>query len=315
MTCGKLRRLQQCADEAGRFVMLAADQRGNLRRALDPSDPDAVPAEALTDFKVELMAALSREVSAVLLDPEYGAAQSISAGAVSGSTGLIVALESTGYAESPHDRRSEILPGWSAARAEQIGASAAKLLIYYHPDAPGAEAQEELIAQTAIECAGVDLPLIVEPLSFSLDVDPLDEGEKRRVVAETARRLGAIDGVDLLKMEFPALPSEPEEWEAACRELDEAAPVPWVLLSAGVEFDTFARQAEVACASGASGVLAGRAVWKEATAMNREERLAFFSTTGRDRLASLSKIVNEYARPWAEPGSISSNIPADWYLR
>ncbi len=315
MSYGKLRRLQQCADETGRFVMLAADQRGNLRRALDPSDPDAVPAQALTGFKVDLMAALSRDVSAVLLDPEYGAVQSISAGAVSGSTGLVVALEATGYVESSHDRRSGILPGWSAAQAEQIGASAAKLLIYYHPDAPGAAEQEALIAQTAIQCALVDLPLIVEPLSFPLNADPLDGGEKRRVVAETARRLGAIDGVDLLKMEFPALPSEPDEWEAACRDLDEAAPVPWVLLSAGVEFDTFARQAEVACASGASGVLAGRAVWKEATAMNSEERLAFFSTIGRDRLAILSKIVNEHARPWVEPGSDWLKIPEGWYLQ
>lgn len=315
MSYGKLRRLQQCADVTGRFVMLAADQRGNLRRALNPDDPRSVSDRTLTDFKVELMAALSSDVSAVLLDPEYGAAQSISAGAVSGSTGMIVALEATGYTESPHDRRSEILRGWSAAQTERLGASAAKLLIYYHPDAFGAAAQEALIAQTAEECALVDLPLIVEPLSFALDDDPVGGRERRRVVVATASRLGAIDGVDLLKMEFPSLPSEPENWEAACRDLDDAAPVPWVLLSAGVDFDTFARQAEVACDAGASGVLAGRAVWQEATGLVGHERLAFLSATARTRIAILSEIVGGHARPWTSPDLVPQQVTSGWYLQ
>jgi tagatose-1,6-bisphosphate aldolase len=312
---GKLRRLQQCTDESGRFVMLAADQRGNLRRALNPGDPAAVSDWDMTRFKIDLMSVLSGDSSAVLLDPEYGAAQAIAAGVISGSAGLVVALESTGYAESPHDRRSEILPGWSPEQAQQIGASAAKLLIYYHPDAPGAPGQEALIARTAIRCSAVDLPLIVEPLSFPLNDEPLDGPERRRVVVETARRLGSIDGVDLLKMEFPALPDDPDGWEDACRSLDEASSVPWVILSAGVDFATFSRQAETACRAGAVGVLAGRAVWGEATAMSRDERLAFFATVGRERMATLSRIVRHHARPWIEPDPDAGEIPSDWYRR
>jgi len=312
---GKLRRLQQCTDDTGRFVMLAADQRGNLRRALNPDDPGAVGGRELTDFKIDLMAVLSPDASAVLLDPEYGAAQAIAAGAIAGSAGLIVALESTGYAESPHDRRSEILPGWSPKQAQQIGASAAKLLIYYHPDAPGAPEQETLIARTAVECSAVDLPMIVEPLSFPLSDETLDGSERQRVVVETARRLGAIEGVDMLKMEFPALPEDPERWEEACRSLDEASPVPWVILSAGVDFDTFSRQAETACRAGAVGVLAGRAVWGEAAAMSRDERLAFFATVGRDRMATLSRVVRRHAPPWTEIDPEAGSIPSDWYRR
>lgn len=315
MSLGKLRRLQQCADDSGTFVMLAADQRGNLRRALDPQDPDSVEASDLTGFKVDLIAALSAEVSAVLLDPEYGAAQAIAAGAISGGTGLIVALEATGYTESSTDRRSEILPGWSAAQAQSLGASAGKLLIYYHPDAAGASDQESLISETASACAKVDLPLIVEPLSFSLGDDPLNGSERRRVVVETARRLGAIDGVDMLKMEFPALSDEPGEWETACAALDDAAPVPWVILSAGVDFETFAEQAIVACRAGASGVLAGRAVWKEATTMNSDERFDFYATIGRDRLGRLQQIVSHHARPWTVPDDGAVDLSPDWYRR
>ena len=39
--------------------------------------------------------------------------------------------------------------------------------------------------------------------------------------------------------------------------------MPWVLLSAGVDYDLYERQVRVACDNGASGILCGRAVWKE----------------------------------------------------
>ena len=39
---GKIRRLQQCATPDGKFVMLALDHRNNLRRSLNPADPDNV---------------------------------------------------------------------------------------------------------------------------------------------------------------------------------------------------------------------------------------------------------------------------------
>lgn len=313
MSYGKVRRLQRCADDGGRFTMLAADQRDNLRRALHPDDPESTTAAELTEFKVELMRSLSGVASAVLLDPEYGAAQSVAAGALSGSTGLIVALEATGYAESAFDRKSEILRGWSPEKAEALGADAAKLLVYFHQDAPGARAQVELVTDTAVACADVDLPFIVEPLSFSLTSEPLTSNEKRSVVVETAHMLGGIDGVDMLKMEFPSTPEDEESWEAACAELDDASSVPWVLLSAGVEFDTFVRQAGVACAAGASGVLAGRAVWKESVGMALDQRRAFYADTGAERLARLTQVVETYAKPWRNLSTDTADIPPDWF--
>lgn len=314
MSYGKLRRLQECADDGGRFTMLAADQRGNLKRALHPDDPDSTTAAELTEFKVELMRSLSSEASAVLLDPEFGAAQAIAAGAVNGSTGLIVALEATGYAASPHDRSTEILDGWSPAKALALGASAGKLLVYFHPYAPGAQAQIELIAATSQDCADVDLPLIVEPLSFSLSDEPLSSGDRRRAIVETARILGSIDGVDMLKMEFPAHPDDEVDWADACAELNSVCPVPWVLLSAGVDFDTFVHQSKAACEAGASGVLAGRAVWKESVGMTVRERRAFYASTGAQRMAELASIVHAFAQPWFDPPSSPISIPSDWFV-
>jgi tagatose-1,6-bisphosphate aldolase len=97
------------------------------------------------------------------------------------------------------------------------------------------------------------------------------------VVVETARRL-VVPGVDVLKAEFPLdITAEPQEriWAEACSELTAASPVPWVLLSASVDFETFLRMLTVACQSGASGVAVGRAVWQEAAGLTGEKRLAF----------------------------------------
>ena len=69
-----------------------------------------------------------------------------------------------------------------------MGASAAKLLVYYHPDAPNAADQERLVADVAADCRAADLALFVEPLSFSIvEGEPLD----RRGAAPGRRRDGA----------------------------------------------------------------------------------------------------------------------------
>ena len=93
------------------------------------------------------------------------------------------------------------------------------------------------------------------------------------MVVETARRLTAI-GADVLKAEFPydAGVTDEGRWREACAELDAATPVPWVLLSGGVDDATFERQVRVACEAGASGVLVGRSVWAEAATMAAGDR-------------------------------------------
>jgi tagatose 1,6-diphosphate aldolase len=299
----KTRRLQQCATDRGVFSILAVDHRQGLRRVLDPQNPGGVPDEALVAFKQGVTAHLAPAASAVLLDPEFGAVQAIAAGALRGATGLIVALERTGYTGDPTARTSELLPGWDAERAMRMGASGAKLLVYYHPDAPTAPQAEALVRQVAVSCAEADLPFFLEPISYSLDpAQPrLSPQERRRVVVETARRLTAIPGVDVLKAEFPldvaAVPDE-AEWLAACCELTDGSCVPWVLLSAGVDFETYLRQAVMAASAGASGVAVGRAVWREAVDLPPEARDTFLSTVARERMARVMALCQALARPW-----------------
>jgi len=301
---GKLRRLQQCASTDGFFTILALDHRGNLRRNLNPTYPEQVTYEAMVAFKQQVTAALGPVSSAVLLDPEYGAAQAIASGALPGHTGLVVAVEKTGYSGDPNDRESMILPGWSVEKIARMGASAVKLLLYYHPQAENAAGQEALVSQVAAACRDYDIPFFLEPLSFSLDpaVKALASPEKRRVVVETARRLTPL-GVDVLKAEFPlSITGEKDEsvWHAACAELSQASAAPWVLLSAGVDFEDFQRQTAVACAAGASGVMAGRAVWKEAAERQGAAREEFLRGTAVERMLRLQATIEAAGRPWAD---------------
>jgi tagatose 1,6-diphosphate aldolase len=315
ITIGKLRGLQQCTSERATFTCLALDHRQNLRRALNPAAPGSVSDLDLTRFKLDVTTALAESATAVLLDPEFSAAQAIAAGALPGRIPLVVAVESTGYGGEPTARQSQILPGWSVEKAKRMGASMIKLLVYYHPDSPTAGEIEAFVRQVADECSRYDLGLMLEPLSYSLFADKkLPSAQKRCVVTETARRL-TFPGVDVLKAEFPldvAVDPLESDWARACAEISYASRAPWILLSAALDFDTYLRQVKVACQVGASGCAVGRAVWQEAVGLTVQARAAFLKEVARPRLETLDKLCRELGRPWTDFYT-SAAITPDWY--
>lgn len=318
LTVGKIRGLQQCSSSQGTFTCLALDHRQNLRKLLAPQDPNLVSDRALTGFKLIITENLAETATAVLLDPEYSAAQAISAGVIPAKTGLVVALEETGYTGPPNARHSRLLAGWSVQKAKLMGASMLKLLVYYHPDSSAASGIESLIHDIAQECRVFDIALMLEPLSYSLDQagSELSPVEKRQVVIASASKLSTL-GVDLLKAEFP-LDREIQdkgEWISACKELTAASQVPWILLSAAVDFETYLQQVEVACNAGASGVAVGRAVWIEAVGLTPEPQKEFLMTVAKQRMAMLADICDSIGRPWNEVLQLKQAISPVWYAQ
>src|SRR3989442_11004652 len=100
---------------------------------------------------------------------------------------------------------------------------------------------------------------------------PVDESEeafahhKADTVIRTAEALSPL-GIDVLKAEFPGDPkvtTNPEDLRKNCDRLSHATKVPWVVLSAGADFNVFRGLVEVACHGGASGFLAGLADLQE----------------------------------------------------
>jgi tagatose 1,6-diphosphate aldolase len=309
ISIGKLRGLQQISSKRGTITALALDHRQNLRKA----NPAFVNDEELSHFKLDVISALDSEATAVLLDPEVSAAQAIAQYAIPKEIGLVVALESTGYTGDATARQAQIIPGWSVEKAKHMGASAVKLLVYYHPDSSTANEIESFVGQVAEDCARLDLLLMLEPLSYSLEESTkLTSDEKRYVVVETARRLTPLN-VDILKAEFPLDTAETDQnvWKDACEEISTASTIPWILLSAAVDYEVFLRQAMVACSTGASGVAVGRAVWKEAVLINVDERIGFLNTTARQRISRLASLCHALAKPYTD--FYKADAPLNWY--
>jgi Tagatose-1,6-bisphosphate aldolase len=309
ISIGKLRGLQQISSRRGTITALALDHRQNLRKA----NPAFVNDEELSRFKLEVVSALASEATAVLLDPEVSAAQAIAQYMVPKEIGLVVALESTGYTGDAMARQAQIIPGWSVEKAKRMGASAVKLLVYHHPDSSTANEIESFVGQVAEDCARHDLLLMLEPLSYSLDASrKLTAEQKRYVVVETAKRLSPL-GADILKAEFPLDTTETDQntWKDACEEISSASCVPWILLSAAVDYETYLRQVTVACSAGANGIAVGRAVWQEAISMSGLERNEFLKQRARQRLARLTLLCEALAKPYTN--FYMADAPFDWY--
>lgn len=287
------------------MAMCALDHRGSLMKMLSAGQSQGAGYQELVDFKLDLCRVVAPHATAILLDPIYGAAQAIAAGAIPNTTGLLVSLEESGYSGEAEARVTNLLPEWDVKKIRKMGATAAKLLLYYRPDVDVASKQLDTVQKLAADCVAQDMPFVVEPVSYRVankEASPEDFAKvKPKLVVETARQITALP-IDVLKAEFPAdLEYEKDKARLSdlCHQLNEASQVSWVILSAGVNFELFYQEVELACRAGASGFLAGRALWQEATQIkSREERLNFLETTVVSRLESLTELANAYGAPW-----------------
>jgi tagatose 1,6-diphosphate aldolase len=316
------------ADEAGRFKMLAIDQRGSMVDSLAKTSgkpKDQVKFEEIARVKMLVTKSLAPMATAVLTDPIYGYAFSIEH--IPSQIGLLLAYEETGYDTIGGARYTKLIDGWTARKARTAGADAIKLLLYYHPDADekANEHQHEIVRKVGRECAELDMPFLLETVGYALDGSGTGTAEFARqkpdIVIRSAREFSKPEyQVDVLKLEFPANLKFCREYQSAnfgkkdaepvysvdevkdfCRQLDEAALVPWVILSAGVDIEEFNENTKLAVAAGASGFLCGRAIWKEAVALFPDEAKAVtaLETRARENYRYLNEIA-ERAVPWFE---------------
>lgn len=317
VTLGKYRHLSRCANDGGHFVILAIDHRANLWQALQAHSAEAVDASSFLAFKQSVLSvsAHAPQISGVLTDPAYGIGAGIAQGAIGGRLGLLAPVEVTNYDQPPDKRSVEFIPHWSVGSIKRVGGDGVKLLLHYHPSASDRAEKDAIVRQLVETCAQHDIPFFLEPITYSLDPSrALGTAELRQITVEMVRTFCQM-GVDVLKLHFPVNiqeTSHPDEWLAACAEVDSACTVPWVLLSAGVPFDAFCDQARIACQAGASGVIVGRAVWNEAVTLQGEQRLSFVREVIPQRMSTLATLC-QYGRPWTDRIQPPAVTP-DWYV-
>ena len=244
---------------SGAFAMLAIDQRESMRAMFGEYQKTPVSDQQLTEFKLAALRALSPLASAVLIDRQFAWRQAIDQHAVATSCGLIAAVDE--FIPSAHEIVSDVVIDEKidplAVKAD--GALALKLLVLWRPD-ESAEIRKDMVRDFIGRCRQAGLLSIIEPVSRKpRDARPWDTNEGIQAAAEELGHLGA----DLYKAEVPLYGRGGERAvrEASAR-LNDTIRGPWVVLSSGVSPDEFPQAVEWACREGASGFLAGRAVWR-----------------------------------------------------
>ncbi|MGC0142094.1 aldolase [Pseudactinotalea sp. Z1732] len=273
---------------SGAFAMLAVDQREALRGMFAEHTRGPVSDQHVTDFKIAATRILSPHASAVLIDRQFGWEPIVQAGVVDERCALIAAAD---HFESAHGElvgNVTIDYQVDPVRVRDQGARAMKLLVIYRPDTEPRE-RIAMVEEFIGRCHDAGLLSIIEPLSrapVSGSTWDWDAG-----VLAAARELGSL-GADLYKGEVPLHgQGAPEEIRRRCAEITAAVDSPWVVLSSGVPEDVFPTAVRLACTEGASGFLAGRAVWASSIATPDVE--ADLRTAAVARLQHLGEIVDD----------------------
>ena len=272
----------------GGFAMLAVDQREAMRNMFAEHTTDPVTDQDLQSFKLAATRILTPYASAVLVDKQFAFDAVVDQGAVAAGCGLIAAADHFEPANGELVGRVTIDPAVHPATVKEQGAVALKLLVLWREDEP-AGPRVEMVEEFVDLCRQDGLISIIEPVSRGrADRRPHDT---EAGVLAAAHELGQL-GADLYKAEVPLKgQGDATEIRRRCAEITTAVDSPWVVLSSGVPEDVFPSAVRIAVSEGASGFLAGRAVWASCIgAADVDHELA---TAGVRRLQRLVAIVDE----------------------
>lgn len=318
LSAGKYWGMRRMADAAGRFKMTAVDQRPPIKNPIRAKRGTAeAPWEDVAGFKEMLIRELQRESSAMLLDPHFAYPRGVTM--LDATRGMILTLEDSIFRETPGGRLSSEIDDWSVEKIKRAGGDAVKVLTWYRPDADAAvcRAQQEFTARIGAACARFDIPFVFELLVYPLARDAEQtrdyvemKSKHPELVLESVRTFAAPQfGVDLFKLESPLAAADvpgvgAPGWEAAQRWFDAlgaAAGRPWVMLSAGAGMEEFRRVLTHAYRAGASGYLAGRAIWLKAFEHFPDWAAIERGLRGEalDYMRSLNELTDAAAQPWS----------------
>lgn len=281
--------LDALARESGTFLMVAMDQRESLRTMLAPHHADADDARMIR-FKLAVARELGPYASGFLIDRHYAYDEIVAQRILPPSCGLILAVDALEQPPGGIVEDTDLDEGAGGAIREPV--VALKLLVIWRDDAGRARRVET--SRRFVELArSHGLLSVLEPV-----VRGPEGFDRESSIVEAAAELSTV-GCDLYKCEVPTHgagePGEITDWS---RRIDAAVPCPWVVLSQGVAPERYPAAVEAACKGGASGMLAGRAVWTATLAVdNPTELLREHSVP---RLQQLGAIVDEHGRPWRD---------------
>ncbi len=314
LTPGKLWGMRRMADDNGIFKMTAVDQRPPIKNPIAKyHGVENAPWGDVARFKRLLVETLQAQSTAMLLDPHYAVPEAVDR--FSPTKGLIVTLEDSLFQETNGGRISSDIDDWSVAKIKRMGGDAVKVLAWYRPDADAktCDAQRDYTKRLGEECAKYDIPFLFELLVYPLASDAHQtkdyvemKGKKADDVLKSVEEFAKPDyGVDVFKLESPVNASDADgsaEVQAVFDEMGQLSGRPWVMLSAGAGKQEFRNVLDHAFKAGASGFLAGRAIWLDAfnhypnwQAIERDLR-----GEASEYMSDISKLADNKAHDWRQ---------------
>ncbi len=323
ITPGKQKGLEAVSDSRGVIAAAAMDQRGSLKSAIAKDkgiDKKDVTTKMLEEFKTAVVKVLTPYASAILLDPEYGLP---AANARAKNAGLLLAYENSGYDNTRPGRLPDLLDIWSVRRLVAAGADCIKILLYYTPfdSREINEIKHAWVERIGGECTAADVPFFLEFVGYEENGDEKGIAYARKkpdIVAQSMQEFSKPQyGVDVLKVEVPvnmafvagtkSFKGESaytrDEAKEHFRRAAAAAKKPFIYLSAGVNNDVFLETLELAAESAVnfSGVLCGRATWKEGIPVYAKQGVKaledWLSDTGVKNIKNVNDRLKA-AKPW-----------------
>ena len=271
---GKLLGMKRLSDDNNLFIMTAIDQRPPIKGPIAKYHNVAeAPWEEVARFKRMLVETLQDNSTALLLDPHYAIPHAINI--LKPNKGLVVTLEDSVFEDRQGGRLSKSIDNWSVSKIKRMGGDAVKVLAWYRPDADKniINAQRDYVKKIGEECLKYDILFLLELLVYPL---PQDNDQTKEYIEMKDKKsdhvLNSVEefskpeyGIDVFKLESPVNANQLKDddfW--AFEELGKLAGRPWVMLSAGAGKEDFKRVLKLAFKAGASGFLAGRAIWLDA---------------------------------------------------
>jgi tagatose 1,6-diphosphate aldolase len=275
---------------SGRMLIVAADQRNGMKAVMTdaPDGPGSVTVEQLADAKSDLVRYLGNHAPAILLDPEVALPRVVDDATLARDTALVVGMDASGFETVDGLRYTRYVDGVTARGVRELGGDVAKMLFYMRPDRQGADSRVgDEIRDLVKACEEEGLLLIVEVLTYRLEGESEEDYRAvfPRLVADAAR-VSVECGAKVLKLPYPGSAEGSAAVTAA------ASGVPWAVLSAGVDHETFIRQVEIAVTNGARGAMAGRSLWKDSLAVSAEVRRDLLTSRALPRLRELAAVVD-----------------------
>jgi sulfofructosephosphate aldolase len=278
--------------------MVAMDQRESLRAMFDAAGKGRPAGDVLVDFKIAVADILGPMASGFLIDRHYGFDRIRADGTLPTDTGLILAADDLEQADGGPVEETALDEVVVRPDFDLSAVAALKLLIIWRRDSRR-EQRVALAARFVAAARERGVLSVLEPVVRATGAEIDDKTwDLDDAIREAARELSSL-GPSLYKAQVPlAGAGSPSEQLEASERLGKSVEGPWVVLSQGVERHAFLPAVEAACRGGASGFLAGRALWSDV--VGHQDVAVGLREISAPRLAALIEVVDREARPWSE---------------